>query len=72
VRRAEKEREARRAPKAAADRQWRPLREAVQRARARKEAGEKEEAKATLQALRRLYQDDAEALKVLEAEWASK
>jgi serine/threonine-protein kinase len=72
VRRAERERSAARAPKAAVERQWRPLREAVARARALRAENKKEEAGLIIEALRRLYRDDPVALKVLEAEWAAK
>jgi hypothetical protein len=71
VRQAEKERDAP-PPKGAADRQWRSLREAARRARALKDEGKADEAKAILRGLRELYRHDPAAKKVLEAELGEK
>ncbi len=70
VERAAKERDSPRTSKAAADRQWRSLREAVRAARALQDDGKKEQAQAILRALRQLYRDDPEARKAIEAELA--
>jgi serine/threonine-protein kinase len=69
ARRAEKELQRPEAKEGAAGRQWRPLREAVRRARALRDEGKKDEAQAIREALGRLYHGDAAATKVLEAEW---